>query len=963
MKHVALACIATLAALAALTYTAALADDFPKPYDPRCTEREDVFEFAKKPTVHLVGKDRYEIAFTVKGYCDVTVDLIDKEGTVVRHVASGVLGKNAPASFRKDSLEQKILWDGKDDLGTYVREPEKLTARVMLGLKPEFDNLLGPASPKALPGALWGVAADADGVYVFTRAGGKVTWRKFDHDAHYVRDLYPPSGKLSPEKLGGMGYVEYEPGKRAIHAPDIQSGMWHYASWSPTGVDGVWRCRPVAVNGRIYLLSSGHGQEAPGSRRSTANYLHYFNTDGSTEYDGVTGRPWVVAPGGTSISPHLAASPDGKTLYVTGLHGAGVWGSAPASPVLMSGPAAGDERANVLVGDFKKVGGDDRSFSDPKDVACDPSGRVYVVDSVNRRIQIFSPEGKFLKTLKVNRPDLVQVHQKTGQVYVAHSATVRGKSVGRITRFSPFPELAEERHWDGVGARIMTLDSWAPKPRLWISGRTAGSGTRVFADTDGLSETESTTKGALLLVYEDAGEELRLLSDFEKEARKEAGGSEMEFAGGIKYPVVCDPVTEKAYYCNKWIFDLRTGKSPGSTEHNINVKSGLAFCKRGYMHVHVQHRDQKIMCRLDPKRVVHVDRPGRSYTKYAEVPYDYGVDMMGCTGALRMPTTDDKYYSWGMGVNMRGEIAVLNMFKVTANATLPVDASLFKSARGGTRGGPETAAQFARKLEERRILDAQGYVAYIRPKPGIDVVGAVIWTFDSTGEEKDKEAAIVGGFRTNGVQLDEDGYLYFANGRLRYAAGKPFLQGRGGNFGGKPYLRWNRSPFTGTYVKAPPKRASFILRNAVVPSDTLPARQPDLIQTGEGAEYKVPDNDVWAEGVEWLYAGVSPIVSYHCSCMDMRACLDWYKRSFVPEMYRHSIGILDTGGNLICRVGRYGNLDEGGKPAPGNDGVVMTRGAYVSTTDNYMVIADWGRRLISAKLGYRATETAAVPGT
>jgi hypothetical protein len=83
--------------------------------------------------------------------------------------------------------------------------------------------------------------------------------------------------------------------------------------------------------------------------------------------------------------------------------------------------------------------------------------------------------------------------------------------------------------------------------------------------------------------------------------------------------------------------------------------------------------------------------------------------------------------------------------------------------------------------------------------------------------------------------------------------------------------------------------------------------------------------------------------------MDMRACLDWYKRSFVPEMYRHSIGILDTNGNLICHVGQYGNLDD--------KGIVMTRGAYVSATDNYMVVADWGRRLIVARLNYHAEET------
>ncbi len=74
----------------------------------------------------LVGKDRYEITFAVAskggsadgGYCDVTVAIVDPDkdvsglgrGTVVRHLASGVLGPNAPEPFQKNSLRQTIYW-------------------------------------------------------------------------------------------------------------------------------------------------------------------------------------------------------------------------------------------------------------------------------------------------------------------------------------------------------------------------------------------------------------------------------------------------------------------------------------------------------------------------------------------------------------------------------------------------------------------------------------------------------------------------------------------------------------------------------------------------------------------------------------------------------------------------------------------------------------------------------------
>jgi hypothetical protein len=43
----------------------------------------------------------------------------------------------------------------------------------------------------------------------------------------------------------------------------------------------------------------------------------------------------------------------------------------------------------------------------------------------------------------------------------------------------------------------------------------------------------------------------------------------------------------------------------------------------------------------------------------------------------------------------------------------------------------------------------------------------------------------------------------------------------------------------------------------------------------------------------------------------LRVWLDWHKRSFVPEAYRHLIGVLDANGNSILHLGQYGNFDDG----------------------------------------------------
>src|SRR6185436_19231956 len=105
-------------------------------------KREEIFEFTREPQCNKVADDKYEITFAVKGYCDVTLGIADKDGKLFRHLVSGVLGAKAPEPLTKDSLEQKLIWDGKDDLDRYVSNPETCRVQVSLGLKPKFDKVL-----------------------------------------------------------------------------------------------------------------------------------------------------------------------------------------------------------------------------------------------------------------------------------------------------------------------------------------------------------------------------------------------------------------------------------------------------------------------------------------------------------------------------------------------------------------------------------------------------------------------------------------------------------------------------------------------------------------------------------------------------------------------------------------------------------------------------------------------------
>jgi hypothetical protein len=109
-------------------------------------KKEEVYGFAKKPTLEKLRKDTYAIEFETRGFCDCTVAVEDAGGRIHRHLASGVLGANAPEPFRWNSRQQRVIWDGKDDRGRYVaRTPAEyanFSVRVSLGLKARMERTL-----------------------------------------------------------------------------------------------------------------------------------------------------------------------------------------------------------------------------------------------------------------------------------------------------------------------------------------------------------------------------------------------------------------------------------------------------------------------------------------------------------------------------------------------------------------------------------------------------------------------------------------------------------------------------------------------------------------------------------------------------------------------------------------------------------------------------------------------------
>ena len=312
------------------------------PLDEFKVQREESFEFTEKPKIIREG-DKITITFAAKGWCDATVAIEDSNGRIIRHLACGVLGENAPEPFLWKSKKQTLVWDGKSDQHEYVDDKNNVIVRVSLGLKPRYERSLywEPKRRVSTPAPL--LAAAEEGVYVLD-SNGLDHLRLFDHKGDYVRTIYPfPADKLKDVK--GLEMVKFPqldepmPLKRSSFRTTLLSSG-DQGSHYLTGIRDYKRGESVGTaasamavrNGRIALVKF---------------FLNRLSTDGSTGglplYGPRTGyvtkmswKPQVLNSGrlldektlAVEAEPASAAlSPDGQGLYLTGYQ---FCGSIPA---------------------------------------------------------------------------------------------------------------------------------------------------------------------------------------------------------------------------------------------------------------------------------------------------------------------------------------------------------------------------------------------------------------------------------------------------------------------------------------------------------------------------------------------------------------------------------------------------------------------------------------------------------
>jgi hypothetical protein len=439
--------------------------------------------FTSKPVVTRDG-DRTTIAFAVNRATDVAVSIEDAGGAVVRHLAAGVLGTNAPAPLKSNSLAQSLVWDGRDDDGQlvsgvgvqagptmtndaakppvtkpFVYQPP-FHFRVGLGLQASYagqafaeTNQLGPNRIESV----MGMAAGADGrLRLLTVCNGWV-WggskvQLFRRDGAYEKTIKPFPADLPIERARAAGVFRNSFG-------GFNPLKYQLMTLSFYPAEDLSHQPAVTSDGRLVLAVQPCN-------------LAIIDRDGGLPEESYAG-PALGANLGFSGFPFLAAASDDKSVFLTGLAAKGR--NLPAV-YRVKLPERGP--AEACFGDAALAGSDNTHLNDPRGVAVDGKGHLLVADFGNNRVLVLNEkDASFAGKLDVASPNWIAVHPKNGALYVQSADAVikfsGWENAREVCRF-PLPKPEDKRQfWR------LALDSSAEPAVLW-----SATGTRLLRAAD-----------------------------------------------------------------------------------------------------------------------------------------------------------------------------------------------------------------------------------------------------------------------------------------------------------------------------------------------------------------------------------------------------------------------------------------------------------------------------------------------
>jgi hypothetical protein len=809
--------------------------------------------FAAKPAVKAEGGN-VRIDFAADRAVDVAVEIVAADGTspgpgqgrVVRHLAAGMLGPNAPEPLEKDKLAQSLLWDRKNDDGKAVTGACKVRVGLGLGVKLAGENGGGYQPVEGLPwdgrniDNLKAIACGPDGT-VYLRGGFFDSMRDrhphliaLDKDGGYLREVYPPAAKLVPEKTPGMATVKLAD---ASVIPQV-------GSWWDLFIPAMTTTKQMAVTPDGFLLIATVAPDYVTERRA----LLKIGTDGSIPRDAWNLK---LPPGMDTLGMGMAASLDSKGLYVSGL--ASTRPSKPLHAVYRL-ELDGSNRFARICGEEGVAGGDDRHLQDPAGVAVGKDGVILVADFGNNRLLAVKPDGTLAGQAKVEKPFAVAADPKSGAVYVLSASLGKnGEAViGRLTKFSA--ALQEAGSVDAsvkvafgygrIAARFggMGLALTGDRPVVWIGCTSDPDGCNGYPYGFGFGVVKVTDDGQALAKPDFVDMSAAV---FEARKKQRAAAASLVQRDGYRYE-----------------YTIKASNDPTV----INFKR---FDAKG--------QEAPFPAAGDRKWAEMLGRP--SSRNYGEAHVDYRNDILF------------RYYNWlGNDDHRKYGATAIDQF----------------SPEGAPRKRELVYGMHEGCFATPFMVDRKGNVYasdHIQP-PG-----------RTAPEELEAGLAAAGG-KPSGTYVETYGSIFK-------------FPPTGGGF------KWGAAGSGGA-----------------AKGDLV--RKPTAVEDAGGGQVK----KAACEGAEWQFYGIAPVAVTRgtCMCTGCGPALDDHARVYVPDAYRMCVHVLDTEGNYLLRIGRYGNQDD----ARGR--IAFARPRFVEVKSGQVLVTDpQNGRTVKLDLVYTVEETAALP--